>query len=315
MMKKKFLISVFIVLLTMQSGLFAQSRKYFSQFSHLQGYYNPSLIGYEGSMLRGFVRNQWAGWEGAPKTFFISAELDFSQFGSQATTSELGKNATGINVLYDQYGAFIETEVITSYAARIQLNDNINLRLGAGFNFNNVRLDGNSLTAEQANDPILSQYLNGFADMQVLDFNLGMAITHAKYYLSYAVSNVNQGAFSRGDIFMERKPRVGVAMAGFRSPVGNSLNLATNALYRHQNDLPDNIELNFKVLIKEKLWLGGGHRINYSNSYQFGLLFDSFRVGYIYEMPMLKSYLLPNVTHEFMLTYALSRRNANNLIW
>ena len=49
---------ILLISLGLSTSLFAQSRKYISQFSHLQGYYNPGLTGYEGSMLRGFVRNQ-----------------------------------------------------------------------------------------------------------------------------------------------------------------------------------------------------------------------------------------------------------------
>lgn len=309
---KKILI-VFIALL-MGNNAIGQSRKYISQFSHLQGYYNSALTGYEGSMLRGFVRNQWAGWEGAPKTYFASAELDFGQLSGQSSGDILGKNAAGISVLHDQYGAFAETEFVVSYASRIQVGEKTNLRLGAGLNYRSIRLDGNSMTTEQADDPIISQYLGSFSNMQVMDFNLGLALTHPNYYVSYAVHNVNQGAISSGDIFMERMPRVGILQAGYRNKLNENLSLATNMMYRSQSDLPDNLELNLKVVLKEKVWIGAGRRLDYANNFQFGVLFDKMRIGYIYEMPMLRSYLLPNVTHEFMVTYALFGER-RGMIW
>jgi type IX secretion system PorP/SprF family membrane protein len=312
-MKKIILLFIGIVLVT-TTDILAQSRKYISQFSHLQGYYNPALTGYEGSMLRGFVRNQWAGWEGAPMTYFASAELDFGQLSGQASGDILGKNAAGISILHDQYGAFAETEFVASYASRIQVGEKTNLRLGAGLNYRSIRLDGNSLTTEQADDPIVGQYFGSFSNMQVLDFNLGLALTHPSYYVSYAVHHVNQGAMSSGDVFMERMPRVGIFQAGYRNRINSNLALATNFLYRSQSDLPDNLELNLKVVLKDKFWLGGGHRLDYANNFQFGMLFDKIRIGYIYEMPMLRSYLLPNVTHEFMLTYALFGER-RGMIW
>ena len=100
-MMKKLLLLSFAILLSVAS--FGQSRKYMSQFSHLQGYFNPALTAYEGSMVKGLVRNQWAGWEGAPKSYFVSAELDFANLGG---SSDLGKNAIGVNLLNDEYGAF-----------------------------------------------------------------------------------------------------------------------------------------------------------------------------------------------------------------
>ncbi|WP_188444633.1 PorP/SprF family type IX secretion system membrane protein, partial [Belliella aquatica] len=236
------------------------------------------------------------------------------QLSGQASGDILGKNAAGISILHDQYGAFAETEFVASYASRIQIGEKTNLRLGAGLNYRSVRLDGNSMTTEQADDPIVGQYLGSFSNMQVMDFNLGIAVTHPNYYVSYAVHHVNQGAINSGDVFMERMPRAGIFQAGYRNRMTDNLALATNFMYRSQIDLPDNVEFNMKVVLKEKFWLGGGHRIDYANNFQFGLLFDKMRLGYIYEIPMLRSYLLPNVTHEFMLTYALFG-DRRGMIW
>jgi type IX secretion system PorP/SprF family membrane protein len=260
------------------------------------------LTAYEGSMVKGLVRNQWAGWEGAPKTYFVSAELDFANLGG---SSDLGKNAVGVNLLNDEYGAFTESELILSYATRIQVSEKAGLRMGAGLNINSIRLDGTRLTTEQANDPTLAQYVGGFADMNVLDLNIGMSITHPNYYLSYGVNNVNQGSISSGDVFMDKKPRVGIAQAGYRNRFSENLTVIGNGMWRSQEDLPANVEFNLKFLFKDKFWVGGGHRVDYANNAQLGVLMGKLRFGYVYEWPMLQSYLLPNPTHEFMVSMRL----------
>ncbi|MDF2158551.1 type IX secretion system membrane protein PorP/SprF [Algoriphagus sp. CAU 1675] len=310
---KKLLILIFIVLaLPFQSE--AQSRKYVSQFSHLQGYFNPSLTGYEGSMARGFVRNQWAGWEGTPKNYFISAELDFAEL-NDLDASELGKNAVGVNVMTDSYGAFRETDLILSYATRVQVSSNAYLRVGAGLNFNSVRLDGNNLTTEQANDPIVNKYLGNFANMTMVDFNLGIALTHNNYYLSYAVQNVNEGRINGGDVFMDKKPRIGIFQGGYRKEISETLSVAGNLMWRSQNNLPDNVEINAKAILMEKFWAGLGHRFSYANNFQLGFILEKLRVGYVYEMPISKSYLLPNSTHEFMVAFTIFSRDNPAWIW
>ena len=281
-----------------------------SQFSHLQGYFNPALTAYEGSMVKGLVRNQWVGWEGAPKSYFVSAELDFANLGG---SSDLGKNAVGVNLLNDEYGAFTESELILSYATRIQVSEKAGLRMGAGLNINSIRLDGTRMTSEQAADATLAQYLGGFADMNVLDLNIGMSITHPNYYISYGVNNINEGSINSGDVFMDKKPRVGVAQAGYRNSVSENVTLITNAMWRTQSNLPANVEFNMKLMFKEKFWVGGGHRADYANNAQLGVLMGKMRFGYVYEWPMLKSYLLPNQTHEFMVSYRLFGGNAT--IW
>ncbi|WP_304516825.1 PorP/SprF family type IX secretion system membrane protein [Cecembia rubra] len=283
----------------------AQSRKFISQFSHFQSYYNPALSGYEGATVRGFVRNQWVGMDGAPKTYHLSAELDFAQFGPFPEPALMGKNALSFNFLHDQYGPYQENEMILAYASRIRLSNSTNLRLGAGLNYNNVQLDGNVLTAEMVNDPILSPFQSRFAYMRILDFNLGMALTHYNYFISYSMHNVNQGNFYRGEAFMDRKSPVSIFMAGYREAVSPSLALSANIMYRNQADLPNHLELNVKMLFSETFWFGAGHRVTYANNFQLGFVLPQFRIGYIYELPMNRSYLLPNVTHEFTLIFSL----------
>ena len=295
-------LSILLLVLLLSGTSFAQSRKYMAQFSHLQGYLNPALTSYEGSMVKGLVRNQWAGWEGAPKMYFVSTELDFANLGG---SSELGKNAMGINLLSDEYGAFSETELILSYATRVQVSEKAGLRMGAGININSIRLDGTRLTTEQANDPTLAQYIGGFADMNIVDVNMGMSVTHPNYYVSYAVHNINRGSISSGDIFMEKKPRVGIAQVGYRNRLSENSTIIGNAMWRSQSDLPNNIEFNMKMLLHDKFWIGAGHRVDYANNAQLGILMGKVRFGYVYEWPMLKSYLLPNQTHEFMLSFSL----------
>ncbi len=295
-------------------GANAQSRKYISQFSQLQGYYNTGLMGYEGTMFRGFVRNQWAGMEGAPMTYYAALELDVSELKGSSDAALTGRNALGLNMLHDRYGAFTETEIIVGYASRIRLNSSTNLRMGLGLNFNNIKLDGNHLTTEQANDPLIGQYLNNFVEMRLLDFNLGIALTHEKYYLSYGVHNVNKGQISSGTVFMERKPRVAIFQAGYRSRLDENVTVITNLMYRRQEDLPTNIEFNVKALLRNRVYLGAGHRIDYAHNFQLGFLMERVRVGYTYELPLAKTFLIPNPTHEFMIAYGLFREKGG-LIW
>ena len=303
-------LTILLLVLLLSGTSFAQSRKYMAQFSHLQGYLNPALTAYEGSMVKGLVRNQWAGWEGAPKMYFVSAELDFANLGG---SGDLGKNAMGVNLLSDEYGAFTENELILSYATRIRVSEKAGLRMGAGVNINSIRLDGTRLTTEQANDPTLAQYVGGFADMNIVDFNMGMSVTHPNYYVSYAVHNINQGSISSGDIFMDKKPRVGIAQAGYRNRFSENTTIIGNAMWRSQSDLPDNVEFNLKMLFYDKFWIGAGHRVDYANNAQLGVLMGKVRFGYVYEWPMLQSYLLPNQTHEFMLSVRLFGGDAT--IW
>ncbi|MBS9524832.1 type IX secretion system membrane protein PorP/SprF [Litoribacter ruber] len=317
-MKKYLLILCFVIV---SSHGFAQSRKYFTQFNSLQGYYNPALTAHGGSALRGVVRNQWMGLDGSPSSTFFSGEIDFAELSGEDDPALMGRNAVGANVLFDQHGPFAETELNVNYATRVRLSAKHSFRLGAGVNFSSVRLDGASLTPELENDPTIGKYLGGFADMQSLDFHIGGALTHERYYLGFAMNNVNGGKFNRGDVFWPQRPIGYVISAGYRESLSDQLSVMGNALYRYQDGLYDNIEFNFKALFADTFWLGGGHRIDHGNNFQFGvLLLHQFTVGYVFEFPTNASHRLPGTTHEFVATLRLGRTHIRRdrreiLIW
>lgn len=292
-----------------------QSRKYISQFTQFQSYYNPGLTGYEGSAVRGFVRNQWSGVEGAPKTRFLSLELDFGELGGLEDPALMGKNAMSLNMLHDTYGAFQETELIGAYASRVRISDRHNLRLGAGVNYLSVRLDGNALTVEQSQDATVDQYMGSFANMQILDFNLGLALTHENYYLSYGMHNVNGGRLSTGDNFMDGNPVSMMVQAGYRISINESITGIGNFFYRRQEGFADNTEFNLKALMLETFWVGAGHRFNYANSLHVGYLGGNFRLGYVYEYPTTSSKQFLGNTHEFMVMMKFLGLKELNRIW
>ncbi|MBS4040891.1 MAG: type IX secretion system membrane protein PorP/SprF [Flavobacteriales bacterium] len=291
------------------TNLQAQSRKFFSQFSHFQGYFNPALTGYEGSVVRGMVRNQWGGIEGAPKTYFVSAELDFGELSGELDPALMGKNALSVNLLQDNYGAFRENELTVNYAARVRLTENHNLRLGTGVSYQSIRLDGNALTTEEANDPTIGQYIGTFSNMNVIDFNIGMALTHANYYVSYGIHRVNGGNIQSGDEFMDGYPAEQMIQAGYREALNENLAIAANGFFRSRKDLPDIMEFNLKLLMMDRFWLGMGHRVDYATNVQLGFITGKLRLGYVYEFPMAESYLLPGGIHEFTLALNLFRPN------
>jgi hypothetical protein len=55
--------------------------------------------------------------------------------------------------------------------------------------------------------------------------------------------------------------------------------------------------------------------VDYANNFQLGFLMKSMRLGYVYERPMLKSYLLPNTSHELMLSIGLFAKGEGRKIW
>lgn len=321
-MKRTYLFPVFAFFLFSGFGSFAQVRKNISQFSHFQGYFNPGLTGYEASTIRGFVRNQSSGLEGAPKTFFFSTEIDFGELAGETDPSLMGKNAVSVNLLHDTYGAIRENELLVGYATRIRLSKVHNVRFGAAISYQSIRLDGNSLSPEEASDPSLGQFFGTFSDMQVIDFNLGMAFTHKNYYFSYGIHRLNGGKKMSGDVFMGEFPPEHIIQAGIRESINPNLALIANLFVRSRKDLLNVAEINLKALIMNKVWIGAGHRLDHASNLQAGFLVQKLKLGYVYEFPTGERTLFPGTTHEITATFKIfdltpvNRSNKNDVkIW
>lgn len=286
---------------------YGQSRRYISQFNQLQSYFNPSMTAWEGSVVKSMVRNQWTSWEGAPQTYTFGAELDFAE---KSRADQLGRNALGLNILREEFGAFRENELIANYSTRVRVSEQSIVRFGLGVNFHQTQLDGNNLTTEQSNDAAVNQYLGGFARRSSIEINSGIALVHPKYYLAYGMQNINQGKTISGDLKIDNRPRVHVVQAGYRGKINNQMSWSMNGMWRNQSDLSDNLELNLKLILMDSFWVGSGLRVKYANSLQMGVLFGNFRLGYTYEIPISRKItLLPNISNEFSISYSIFGKN------
>ncbi|MDN3670085.1 type IX secretion system membrane protein PorP/SprF [Echinicola jeungdonensis] len=299
-------IPIFLLAFLMSSlPVFGQSRKYITQFSFFPSYFNPSLVGYGGSSVNGIIRNQWGGFDGAPKTMFLNGEIDFDELPGSGFPDNLGRNSIGLNIMHDQQGPFNETGVLLNYGNRLPISNKHHVRMGMGLNFTSLNMDGSSLTPEQSDDPTLNKYLGGFAEMTIFDFNIGMALTHKKYYFAYSMQNVSKGKISSGDPMISERPSISNFQAGYRRSISEKWGLIGNALYRTQVGVPNDFEFNLKALLMDQFWVGAGHRWNNSTHLLAGVSKDRFRVGYVFEIATTSGARMRGSTHEFMASVQL----------
>lgn len=310
-------------------GLQAQNRKYISNFSLIQQYYNPSLTGYQGTVAKSFYRNQWAGFEGAPKTVFVSGELDLADrpllgkgSAEQRNTSngQVGtKHAFGLTVLHDEFGAFSENQVFLSYGSSVRLSVKTSLRWGGAVTYSSQSLNGNKLIVDQEIDP---QYQNALGSNRLskLDLNFGLALTAENYYVGYALQDVGRsGLITTGDTFLkEMYTRKHIVQAGYRKPVSEEVGLIGSAIYRYDEKLKETVEGQVKVVYQNMLWIGGGYRNDLAYSVVAGVQMDKFQVGYAHENPTGDARFTSRSTNEITLSYSLrphSRSGSQLTIW
>ncbi|TPE42395.1 PorP/SprF family type IX secretion system membrane protein [Pontibacter mangrovi] len=301
-------------------GAQAQTRKHIANFSLFQQYYNPALTGYEGSMLKTFYRNQWTGFEDAPKTIFASAELDLADLRSWKQDNVLlgkgedtydrqagARHAFGLAVLSDRFGAFTESQLLLSYGARVRLSEKLSLRWGTALTYGAQRLDGSRLTPDEENDPQYQDVLGQRNRLSKLDLNLGLMLTHDRYYVGYAMQDVGEGGLlTAGDDFLKGLyTRKHVAQAGYRTPITEQLGLVLNGIYQYDTRVKGTAELQAKGVYQNTFWAGGGYRQDLAYTLNAGVRLEQVKIGYVYESPTRDARAIGKSTNEIMLTFNL----------
>lgn len=302
-----FLIATFT---TVQS----QSRKHSSNFPALQQYYNPAFTGFNGSMIKSYYRNQWAGFDGAPKTLFISGEIDLDEYrrsaaveGEVPVTSGI-HHGVGLSILRDTYGPFVENQIFASYRSKVNLTEKIRLQAGAALAYHAQTLDGNKLSSEEAKDPSLQQFMNQTNRSGRVDFNLGVALSGDDFYAGYALQNIKGGLEgSNSDFFRNNSKVHSVIQAGYRRSVSDKVGVVVNGLFRADNQLKETIEGQVKGVFYNTAWVGAGYRNSLAYSLTVGFRMNQLKVGYAYEIPTGDAHMTGAGTNEILVTYDLRK--------
>jgi type IX secretion system PorP/SprF family membrane protein len=309
---KKFLITLILGVAALAGQ--AQNRKQVAQFSLYQQYFNPALTGYEGSMIKSYYRDQFTGFSGAPRTFFLSGELNAAHLAGHMTPHqsrqlELApvKNAVGLILLRDNFGPFQETQVNVSYGSRVRVTRTTSLRAGIALTYHVNRINPEQVLVDDINDPEY-QYLLSTDNNQTrkLDVNAGLMLTDRDFYLGYAIQDLAKGKLIAGDQYYQSVyPLQHVLQGGYRKGLTKELGMVFNGIYRYDSQLKSTVEGQVKGVWDNTFWAGAGYRHDLAFTFLAGVRVDQFRIGFAREVVTGKAGGINAGTNEVMITYHL----------
>lgn len=309
---KKF--SIVIALVLAGLGAQAQSRKHVSQFAQFQQNYNPALTGNQGSLLKTFYRDQWAGFEDAPRTLFASLELNVADIKNKAlfageTTEEAATSqsphAFGLSLLHDSFGPQQERQLSLNYSTGIRLNETLRLRAGAGLSYHNLHFDRGKMVAGGDNDQGMGNILAS-EGLNRLGLNLGLALAADDFYIGYSMQDAVQHARSGKEYFGDTYGLQHVGQAGFRKGLTDKLGLVANALYRYDNNLKGLAEGQLKAVYNNAVWVGGGYRQDLAYTFSAGFRLQQLQLGYSRDVATGNANGVYKGGNELTLSYSLA---------
>ena len=160
------LISLLVIVVSV-SGLYAQQDPQVSLNKYNILPVNPGFAGSNEAICASVLyRQQWMGFDGAPKTMIFSGDMALQSINS----------GVGLNIMSDKLGFENNTYFNANYAYRLDLGGG-KLGLGVGIGFLNKAMDGEWKTPDQLNNiqqnPYADPAIPHTEGKMVFDFNFG----------------------------------------------------------------------------------------------------------------------------------------------
>jgi type IX secretion system PorP/SprF family membrane protein len=287
-MKK--LLSLALVVLSVSTLSYSQQDPQFSQNMFNRLYVNPAYAGSSDGICGTLLyRNQWTGFDGAPKTglFSIDAPVNFLHGG------------LGLTVLAaDELGFENTFAVKLAYALRFNLGAG-NLALGADFGLLQKSLDGD-FKYEDPNDPIIPT--SSVSGSVFPDLGGGIYYNSDKLYLGASASHLLESEVDYGD-FTTKMERHFYFMGGYRIEFSPAVSLTPSFHIKNVSDQTQ-ADFNANLHFNNRFWIGGSYRLEDAIVVMAGLnITPNLRLGYSYDLTTSDLKDHSNGSHEIMLGY------------
>ena len=281
------------------TGIRAQYDSQLSQYFMAMGYYNPAYAGVREDLnLLALSRLQWIGIEGAPKSFFIHADMPF----------KLGKTNHGVGLLIftEGIGLFQNTHVNLQYAYKQKL---LGGTLSAGLQFGLVNQSFNGEKVFYPTSQFHQQQDQAIPNVQVsgmgMDIGAGLYYTHKKFYVGLGVTHLNKAEVRLDEYSSMYLSSTYNLIGGYNIQLRNPLYELQPSVFLKTDMQSFQADITAR-LVYNKMFNGGfSWRVNESVILLLGAKFGSFHVGYAYDFPTTPILKGTSGSHELMVSYKL----------
>lgn len=314
---KIFGLSIALTLLA-ASISFGQQLPQFSQYIFNGLHINPAYAGYKNEgYVQSTYRSQWVGFDGAPTTFTVTADLSANE----------GLMGFGASVMSDKIGPTSTTTGLLTYAYRIQTGRESFFSLGASAGVSQYVIDGDMLKPLHQNDGNLPI---GVQNMMTPNMNLGMFFHNNKFYAGLSAYNlIGKAALEKEDVALAFHDVHFYLTAGVMIPLTDNIQFKPSFLVKEVKGAPTNYDINGMLLFMDRLWLGASYRSNVniwnenleptntlSNRNAVAFITEFFatpnlRIGYAYDQNLNVLQDMRTNSHEISIGYYLSARKVN----
>ena len=263
---------IFLIAMLIVINSFGQSNTKLSNYEFSPLTYNPSFAGSDdGLTISSLYTTQWQGFEGAPETQFFAVH--------SMVSPQIG---VGIDIINDQIGASKETQILTNFAYKIDINQYWKISMGIKAGFSTYRFDFSSLNIE---NPFEINLLSNKKTSTNFNFGTGFYVYNGQFYLGIGVPNMVISEFydNNNDIIAKSTQHYYMT-TGHKFILNNEISFWPTMMFRFAKGAPVSSLVNFNLNWKDQFYTSLNLDPKASVGGYFGLrIIDKFIIGYSYD--------------------------------
>ncbi|MBK8582293.1 MAG: type IX secretion system membrane protein PorP/SprF [Flavobacteriales bacterium] len=280
----------------MVGSIYGQQDPQFSQYMFDRLSVNPGVAGSSGNICAtALLRQQWTGFEGAPKTGLINLQGPISKINS----------GIGLSVYFDKLGQESSTIARLHYAYHFKVGSQSTLSAGVYVGMTNRGLEGKWI----AIDDVATDNSIAAGSSSATGFDMGAGLYYKSPNLWLGVSSTQLPQTELKDVNIQNVRHYYV-QAGYNWALGGNKKYTLQpGLLLKSDATSTQIDIGALFLYDETVWVGASYRtedaiapmIGYQ--YKFPKGDSMLRIGYSYDVTTsdLKNY--STGSHEIMLNY------------
>jgi type IX secretion system PorP/SprF family membrane protein len=300
-MKKLLIITIGLFCFTNVS---AQQLSMYSQYYWNDYVINPAFTGIKNTPRVQFgYRNQWSGFQGAPKTYTVGGHTGFEK-------QKMGLG--GMFFMDDQGGAIRQNGFMLNYSYQLKLNQNSGLSFGVSGILNQYSFNGSGISNINP-DATLQTNVTQLAP----DMNFGIVYhLNNKLFIGLAANQLVQsrlGKFNNNllNVSENQLIRHYNLSASYLTKINDKMDLEPYALLRTTFIKAPQAELGGKITYKDLVFGGLSYRTNESVIGMAGIYYQNFMLAYSYDFTLSAIRSYSSGSHELLLAYQFKKKTAS----
>jgi type IX secretion system PorP/SprF family membrane protein len=292
---KKYIL--FFSLCLLGAGVRAQQKALYSQYMTNYFLLNPAVAGFgKDWQIKAGFRNQWVGFEGAPKTTYLSGETALFK-GRRRRRRDQGYHGAGGYLYTDKTGPTSRSGVLLSYAYHLPLSKTLFWSTGLFAGIQQFSFDPDKIQlADNSNDldPVSRQ-----GDLRALrpDLSIGTYLHANNFYTGVSLFQVlgNKLFALENSDSPSRLYRHLFISSGFEVDLHKKFTLSPSLLVKYVNPAPWQVDVNVKgtyhlskrrrTVYDDKIWGGLSYRTQDALVALFGFHFlKQYELSYAYDL-------------------------------